>query len=851
MGIVYEAEDTRLDRKVAIKVLPSAALASESDRARFYREAKAAASLNHPHIAAIYEIDEAVPSNSPHGIEPSPFIAMEFVDGDALSDIIESGPLKLSRVVSIGSEIAGALGAAHEEHIVHRDIKSANIMLSGRGAAKVLDFGLAQTMQSTKLTQEGATVGTIAYMSPEQARGEAVDSRTDIWALGVVLYEMVTGQQPFPGEYQQAVVYSILNTEPEPITAVRTGVPMELERIIGKCLKKDKENRYQHAADLVADLRGLDLSGSGPIGKSATTFVQASSPAPKNNNRLVGIAVGVLGFLALAVWFFLIRTPEYTISVSSVNRVTVEDGLVFDPTIHPDGDLITYSAEVDGVPKLFFRSVAGGPPTPVASDFERYQLHAEYSPDGSRLIFQHANTIYLVDAPRGVPTPLFAGGSGGELRTPTWSPNGERISMVKGDSLIVLDIQSRTYNVLGNFSNLHSPAWSPDGNRLVAVAGGSDQLNPLHSGRTSRTKLMMYSEEQADPIVLLDDEHQNMSPIWTPDGEKILFTSSRGGGHDVWSINVSGSPDLTRITTGFNFFVIGLSRDGRTLVASESYVTGQNLHKVSHLSAERSRWDDALPVTTGEQQVESVAVSPDGKWIAYGSNISGDINIYLMPLPEGPAVQVTRDPAFDFVSGWSPDSKSIVFYSLRNGTRDVFSASISDLSIRPIFQSEDNLWFPSMSSDGKLIGYARGSDPFDFETIRKREDGSWGDPRLVASGLNTINTFSPVKNLLALSEEGLGIAIVDISINPPRELHRANVRGRSAPVWSPDGNTLFSLRGLAIIAYDLKTSENRTVFSTQGGPQRGTLSFAADNEFLYFTKIEQITNIWVLNLAYE
>lgn len=534
--------------------------------------------------------------------------------------------------------------------------------------------------------------------------------------------------------------------------------------------------------------------------------------------------------------------------------MTVEEGFVFDPTIHPDGDLITYSARVDGTDRLFFRSTSGGPPTPVASNFDRPQIRAEYSPDGSRLLFKSYNSIYLVDAPRGVPTPLFVGGSGGFLRTATWSPDGKSVAMTKGDTLIVVDVQTRTYDVLGVSVHPHSPAWSPDGKRIAVVLDGRDQLSPFSAGSTSKTGISIYSIDGSEPQILLDDEHQNLSPIWTPDGKKLLFTSDRGGGHDIWSINVSGPPELNRITTGFDFFVIGLSEDGRRLVANENYVSAQNLHKVSHLSAETSVWSDALPVTTGEQIVESVAVSPDERWIAYGSNISGDVNIFMMPLPEGSAVQVTSDPAFDFVSGWSPDSKSILFYSLRNGTRDVFSADINDLSIQSIYQRDDDLWFPSMSSDGQFIGFASGTIPRDYEIIRRGEDGSWGDPKIVATNVHTINAFSPKGNMLALIYQGGGFAIVDVSVEPPRELHQIPDAGAVAPVWSPDGNTLFAagndVDGWGLAALEVKTGEIRKIFSG-GVTGRGSLTFAADNEFLYFTKLEQTTNIWVLDLVYE
>ncbi|MHC4331465.1 MAG: protein kinase domain-containing protein, partial [Planctomycetota bacterium] len=246
MGVVYKAQDTKLDRRVALKFLTPQSIGSEQERARFVLEAKAAAALNHSNICTVHEIDEA---------EGQSFIAMEYVDGEDLKARIESGPLKLDEAVSLAIQVAEGLRMAHEREIVHRDIKPANIMVTSEGQVKIMDFGLAKSHGRTQLTQAGTTLGTVAYMSPEQARGEDVDPRSDIWSLGAVFYEMITGQKPFKGDYEPAVVYSILNAEPEPVTALRTGVPMELERIVTRCLAKDRAERYQTARDLAADLQ--------------------------------------------------------------------------------------------------------------------------------------------------------------------------------------------------------------------------------------------------------------------------------------------------------------------------------------------------------------------------------------------------------------------------------------------------------------------------------------------------------------------------------------------------------------------------------------------------------------------
>jgi serine/threonine protein kinase len=246
MGVVYKAEDTKLKRFVALKFLPSSFIPSEAEKTRFAHEAQAAAALNHPNICTIYEIDEA---------DGQSFIAMEFVEGQSLKAKIEAGPLKLDEALGIAMQAAEGLQAAHEKKITHRDIKPANVMLTTKGQAKIMDFGLAKLADQTRLTKTGMTVGTVAYMSPEQVQGIDADHRSDIWSFGVVLYEMLTSQLPFRGEYEAAMMYSILHEDPQPISNFRTDVPVELERMVARTLTKSTESRYQTMADLLIELQ--------------------------------------------------------------------------------------------------------------------------------------------------------------------------------------------------------------------------------------------------------------------------------------------------------------------------------------------------------------------------------------------------------------------------------------------------------------------------------------------------------------------------------------------------------------------------------------------------------------------
>jgi serine/threonine-protein kinase len=292
MGIVYRARDLKLDRIVALKFLSSRLSPDPSEKARFIHEAKAASALDHPNICTIYEIDETADGGT--------FIAMAAYEGETLDKRIASGPLTLPETIDIGGQIASGLDAAHAKGIVHRDIKTGNIMVTNDGQVKILDFGLAKSHGATQLTMNGTTLGTVPFMSPEQARGEEVDYRSDIWSLGVILYEMITGQLPFRSTYSEAVVYSILHDDPPPVTSLRSGVPMELERIVNKALRKDRSARYQHLDEMLTDLKGVRTGfESGKLGPSAPPLRRES----RIRKRVyTGIALAVLVVICVGVY---------------------------------------------------------------------------------------------------------------------------------------------------------------------------------------------------------------------------------------------------------------------------------------------------------------------------------------------------------------------------------------------------------------------------------------------------------------------------------------------------------------------------------------------------------------------
>jgi serine/threonine protein kinase/Tfp pilus assembly protein PilF len=296
MGVVYKAQDTKLKRTVALKFLPPEFTRDPEAKKRFLHEAQAASTLDHINICNVHEIDETA--------EDQVFIVMAYYEGESLQQKIQKAPLKVDTAIDIAIQLAKGLAKAHSKNIVHRDIKTANILITQDGVAKIVDFGLAKLAGRTMLTQEGSTLGTVAYMSPEQAQGNKVDERSDIWSLGVVLYEMITGQRPFQGDYDQAVVYSILNEDPEPVTGVRTGVPMELERILDKAIKKNVEERYQNVGDLLVDLKGLKKDLDSQARPQSAKVVEKAER--KTGFRKITIGAGIALILVLA--FFMLRS---------------------------------------------------------------------------------------------------------------------------------------------------------------------------------------------------------------------------------------------------------------------------------------------------------------------------------------------------------------------------------------------------------------------------------------------------------------------------------------------------------------------------------------------------------------
>ena len=492
MGEVFKAEDTTLGRPVALKFLGAHLLHDDEAKQRFMREAKAAAVISHPNICTVFEVGEE---------NGKTFLAMDYLEGESLEDRIAKGPLPLADALDIGRQIAEGLEAAHEKGIVHRDIKPANVMVDAKGRATILDFGLARLTEASKLTRADQTVGTAAYMSPEQVQGAEADHRADIWALGCVLYEMVAGVRPFKGQYDQALAYEIVQEEPEPLTGVRAGVPMEIELLVAKCLAKEPGERYRHTDELAADLARLRqaMSGSGPSRVASVQKPAIVAPSPEPGRRWLWPAATGLAVLVAIGALLWPRGSQAPISERSVtfSIVPPEDsplrpvgGLSSTPEISPDGTSVFYNS----IRKIQLRQLDSLEMTSL--DFS---ISGNFWAPDSRSIYTTGSEVVRIPVPDGATEQLFS--PDGATRGATASKNG---ALITSETLSLLFRSSAEADPvaleapgLDDFGVY--PEFLPDGKSFLFYyrddAGtGKVYLASLEGGRVTSAELLLENE---------------------------------------------------------------------------------------------------------------------------------------------------------------------------------------------------------------------------------------------------------------------------------------------------------------------------------------------------------------------
>ncbi len=787
MGVVYKGEDTKLHRTVAIKVLPAAALSSDDDRARFYREARAAASLSHPNIATVYEIDEAVPEGSKDD-DLRPFIAMEFIEGDTLEERIKKGPMKLAEAVRIASEMSEGLKAAHSKDIVHRDIKAANVMLDGEGRAKILDFGLAQTAQSTKLTRMGSTLGTVAYMSPEQARGEEDDARTDIWALGVTLYEMITGTHPFGGDYEQAVVYSILNEDPEPLTAVRTGVPMELEWIVNKCTAKAKERRYQSVTDLLVDIGNVNTLSSTTsritdTGSRYSSVHRPGEPLQKQNSIW---ATAIMAWPVMVIIAVITLMAGYFASTILTDN-SISDELLFagiplpdsidysHPSWSPDGRrlLLTAKDRVDTDSYIVEYNFDTGEVRPLTE--ADGSVRAIYSQDGQSIFYGGSNSRLLSESIT-------------EWAESTISENYIGFGMaVVGDGRLAYSQFLRGLNIIdanrpSNDSTLLSGNF-PFGANPVHVSG-KDVLffNDIDAERTEIITIAT-SLGTGDLISSFDSLH-NRVPIAVTENDYLITVPNIRGPLGATPINWS-----KREFAGIErkFFEVGYAS-----VSPQGHLAYMESHLKLPVPIGEVRFHLSLDGTAdyllGVEDTK-LALSNDFSFSPTGTKYVIEAHgLRIMDTAAASVATLLDFPGSRMQPFWSKSGKYIYYRQSSDSLNTIYRTIPDVLDPEPLVESMSSLSDPSVSENDELLVFSKtstetGKDIFLLnltdgnETVVISTNGDQSKPEISPDGKWVAFISGEEQRLIVTSSDG--------------KIQYSVTEGADTPHWSPDGTILF------------------------------------------------------------
>jgi serine/threonine protein kinase len=785
MGEVYRARDTRLDRTVAIKILPAHLCASPEARQRFDREARTISQLSHPHICALFDVGHQ------DGVD---YLVMEYLDGELLSDRLAKGALPLEQTLRIGIEIADALQRAHRQGIVHRDLKPANVMLT-RSGTKLLDFGLAKVAAASpaegvltalptraNLTQEGTILGTVQYMAPEQLEGKEADARTDLFALGAVLYEMTTGKKAFSGASHASLISAIMKEEPAPPSSVHPMSPPALDHVVKTCLAKDPEDRWQSANDIKNQLRWIAEGGSRPSA--------VSPPRPRSRLREL-IAWGIAGLALLAVLALFLRGRPETTRPSETHFSILVPGksALRAAVISPDGSKVAIVArDASGKSLIWIRRLDSL--ALQALEGTENPSFPFWSPDSRFLGFFADGKLKRIDPAGGPPqtisnAPISRGGTWGADGTIVFTPIVDgplfRVSSSGGPATALTKLDPQRGETTHRW-----PFFLPDGRHFLYLVGSF-----ASGGEIDKMGIYVRALDSGEERFLLS---ANSSLAYAPPG-RLLFARERNllaQPFDLEKLTMTGDP--FPVAEDIQFFpqtyyaLFSSSRTGTVIYQNRAASTVSQL-----VWLDRAGKQLGTLGTPGDQS--NPHISPDGRSVTLDITDprSGNMDVWVYETSGGIAKRLTSHPGIDSGAIWSSDGSRLIFSSLRKGHADLYQKDLHSTEEELLLGSDRMKYATDISPDGRTILFRASDATSKLELWTLRFDGDHNAAPFIKTNFGVGNgQFSPDGRFVAYASDESGRREVYVAPFPgPGGNWRVSSEGGSEPKWRRDGKELF------------------------------------------------------------